>query len=170
MFLEPPGRQAVYAFRPLLHSEGPPLARGVRAVGWQSRQLGSMTERSDGEQGRALRPWLLRIARNVSLDQFKRASAKTERGVEPRTLGGMSDSEPGPAERAIRSEAVGILCRIVLDLPGEQRAVFLLKHDQGMTYAEVAEALGCLLRTTKYRMQAALEEISREAARLGVEV
>lgn len=118
---------------------------------------------------RALRPWLLRIARNVSLDQFKRAGAKAERGIDPERLGELPGSEQGPAERAVRQEAVGILRRLILDLPGEQRAVFLLKHDQGMTYSEVAAALGCSLRTAKYRMQAALEEISREAERLGVE-
>ena len=54
----------------------------------------------------------------------------------------------------------------VARLSDKERAVFLLKHDQGMTYAQVAEALACSVRTAKYRMQAALEQLGREAERL----
>ena len=121
------------------------------------------------ERSRPLRPWLLRIARNASLDMWKRASAKAERGFDE-----MSDvaesSEPGPSELAAQRETAGVLRRVVLALPTDQRAVFLLKHDEGLTYAQVAEALGCSVRTAKYRMKAALATVGREAERMGVRV
>jgi RNA polymerase sigma-70 factor (ECF subfamily) len=122
------------------------------------------------DTGRAVRPWLLRIARNASLDMWKRASAKAELSV-----GGSSDLPgsapgPGPYELAAQRETAGVLRRVVLDLPTEQRSVFLLKNDQGLTYTQVADAVGCSVRTAKYRMKAALAQIGREAERLGVRV
>jgi RNA polymerase sigma-70 factor, ECF subfamily len=120
------------------------------------------------DRGRRVRPWLLRIARNASLDAWKRAERRT--GVAPDLdLGEVVSSGAGPAEAAAEREAAGLLRSAVLALPEAELAVFLLKHDQGLTYAEVAEALGCSLRTGKYRMKAALERLGRAAERLGVE-
>jgi RNA polymerase sigma-70 factor (ECF subfamily) len=119
---------------------------------------------------RPLRPWLLTIARNVAFDQRKKASFKAEKGVEPDALGGMAlGTHTPPPDAAARKEVAGILRRAVLALPDDQRAVFLLKHEHGLTYAQAAEALGCSVRTAKYRMKAALETLGREAERLGVE-
>lgn len=121
------------------------------------------------QQGRPLRPWLLRIGRNVSLDMWKRASSKAERGLDE--MGELVEStEPGPSELATQRETAAVLRRVVLDLPADQRAVFLLKHDEGLTYTQVAETLGCSVRTAKYRMKAALAAVGREAERLGVRV
>ncbi|MDC3379177.1 RNA polymerase sigma factor [Planctomycetota bacterium] len=122
------------------------------------------------QQGRALRPWLYRIARNVSLDMFKRKGAETA-VLDPTVLGvaAGASAAPSPAEQASQKEAVGLLRRVVLELPRQELAVFLLKHDQGLTYAQVADALSCSVRTAKYRMKAALEHIGREAERQGVQ-
>jgi RNA polymerase sigma-70 factor (ECF subfamily) len=122
------------------------------------------------EQGRAVRPWLLRIARNVSLDAFKKASARKEQAQEPEAISGLAggDKAPGPVEQAARREAAQILREAMADLPRQELAVFLLKHDQGLTYEQTAEALACSVRTAKYRMRAALERLGREAERRGV--
>ena len=120
------------------------------------------------DAARPLRPWLLRIARNASLDQWKKAAAKQEQGVDD--LAALSpDAGPAAGEALALREAAGLLRGAVLDLPEDQRAVFLLKHEQGLTYAEVAAVVGCSLRTAKYRMAAALEALGRAAERLGVE-
>jgi len=122
------------------------------------------------QRGRPLRPWLLRIARNVSLDARKRRSAGEQpRGPEAIDLLAGAAEAPGPPEEAARREVRGLLRGVVSRLPEEQRAVFLLKHDRGLTFSEAAAALGCSVRTAKYRMRAALELIGREAERLGVE-
>ncbi len=123
------------------------------------------------ERGRLVRPWLLRIARNVCLDHLKRASTRAEVPHAPETLGALARG-PGadaPPEAAARREAAGLLRGAMHTLPPEELAVFLLKHDLGHTYDEVAEVLSCSVRTAKYRMRAALERLGREAERLGVE-
>lgn len=122
----------------------------------------------DGE--RPLRPWLFRVARNLSLDALKRAGAR-EVPHEPAALGalGVRDPAPEPDEAAGRRELATLLRRAAQALPVEEREVFLLRHERGLTFEEVAAAVGCSLRTAKYRMKAALEALGREAERLGVQ-
>lgn len=118
---------------------------------------------------RALRPWLLRVARNVSLDAFKRFAAKLERSGATLEEGLQPAAGPGPREAAARDEEGRLLRAAVAELPPEQRAVFLLRHDQGLTYPEIASALGCAERTAKYRMRAALDRLAAALERAGVQ-
>ncbi|MCW8141193.1 MAG: RNA polymerase sigma factor [Planctomycetota bacterium] len=122
------------------------------------------------DRGRAVRPWLLRIARNVCLDKQKRASHRGEVPHGPEALGELAvDHRAGaPPDLAETREAAGLLRRAVQDLPPDELAVFVLKHDLGQTYEQVADVLSCSVRTAKYRMRAALERLGREAERLGV--
>ncbi|MBX3468100.1 MAG: RNA polymerase sigma factor [Planctomycetes bacterium] len=122
------------------------------------------------DRGRPVRPWLLRIARNVCLDQQKRASHRSEVPHGPEALGELAvDRQAGaPPDLAERREAAGLLRRAVEALPPDELAVFVLKHDLGQTYEQAADVLACSVRTAKYRMRSALERLGREAERLGV--
>ncbi|MGE0708394.1 MAG: RNA polymerase sigma factor [Planctomycetota bacterium] len=121
------------------------------------------------DDARPLRPWLFRIARNVVFDHKKKASAR-ELPHEDELLVDAAGASPAapPPEAASRAERAALLRGAVSRLPEPERDVFLLKHDQELSYAEVAQALGCSLRTAKYRMKSALERLSAEAERLGV--
>jgi RNA polymerase sigma-70 factor (ECF subfamily) len=118
---------------------------------------------------RPVRPWLFRIARNVAYDTKKKASAREHphEGAALVAAAGAT-SEDSPLEVASLAERARLLRGAVGSLPEEERAVFLLKHDQGLTYSDVAQALGCSVRTAKYRMKAALTRLSAEAERMGV--
>lgn len=122
------------------------------------------------DQARPLRPWLLRIARNVCFDALKKASARREQAADPSRVAERAGAGrgPGPLREASRREEAGILREVALALPRPELAVFLLRHDQGLTYEEAAAALGCSVRTAKYRMRAALERIGRAAEQRGV--
>jgi RNA polymerase sigma-70 factor (ECF subfamily) len=56
---------------------------------------------------------------------------------------------PGPEAVAISAELRGRFERAVALLPEGQRTVFLLRHEGGLTLAEVAETLGLQLSTVK---------------------
>ncbi|MBL4849385.1 MAG: sigma-70 family RNA polymerase sigma factor [Planctomycetes bacterium] len=121
------------------------------------------------DPARELRPWLLRVARNVSLDALKRFASKLERGGVRLEEDLHAAQGPAPHDEAAAREDGALLRRAVLDLPSDQRAVFLLRHDQGLTFPEIAAALGCAERTAKYRMRAALDRLAVVAERLGVQ-
>ncbi len=126
------------------------------------------TSLSNFEQGRPLRPWLFKIARNLSLDTLRKAQVRPDTSGPQDALGLSEHTAQGPAEAASRQEAGTLMRQAVDRLPNDQRVVFLLRHDHGLTYAQVADAVGCSVRTTKYRMKSALEELGREAERIGV--
>ena len=53
------------------------------------------------------------------------------------------------------------------DLTAQQRLIFLLKHQEGMTYEEISESLGCSTGTTKKALFRAVLKLREQ---LGVEV
>lgn len=116
---------------------------------------------------RSLRPWLLAIARNVSFDAIKKKSRGPHFSSEIEQAAGVDE----PAfEEASRKERRSLMRRALGLLDLDERAVFHLKHDAGLTYEQAAAVLGCSVRTAKYRMKSALERLGRELERLGMEV
>ena len=64
---------------------------------------------------------------------------------------------------------MGTLVRAAVgNLPANEREVLLLKHVEGLTFDEVAEAVGCSVRTAKYRMKAAVEALATDLRARGV--
>lgn len=110
------------------------------------------------------RAWLLRIARNVSLDYLRSPRARDAAAA-------ALDDEPGPeaaeapvgggqvapdVEQAVRREQMSECVRdFVRTLPATLREPLLLHDVQGMTNAEIALALGCSLEAAKMRLHRA---------------
>ena len=89
--------------------------------------------------------WLYRIAVNTCLN-FRRKRTRREereRGEDevpypPESPGGEGDPEAASLSRELRDEVRGALGR----LRSEHRAALVLRHMWGLSYAEIAEALG----------------------------
>ncbi|MGE0713646.1 MAG: RNA polymerase sigma factor [Planctomycetota bacterium] len=119
-------------------------------------------ERYDAD--RPFRAWILGVARNVGLDTLRREGlrAADELAQEP------SASRRGPLETAARSEEDELLRLEVAALPAAERAVFLLKQVEGLTYRQIAETIGCSERTAQYRMRAAVDKLALGLRRRGL--
>jgi RNA polymerase sigma-70 factor, ECF subfamily len=118
--------------------------------------------------------WALAIARNVALDDLRRASHRAGPSLDAPREGGptlaeaVADGAPGPdrgAESALLRPKLEAALRA---LPVEQREVFLLREYAGVPFAEIAEITGAPVPTVKSRMRYALEALRAELARLGV--
>jgi RNA polymerase sigma-70 factor (ECF subfamily) len=83
------------------------------------------------ERGGPFLSWLLRLARNVAIDQL-RANRITPAEVAP-DLDALSAEEPDQVETVRAALAV---------LPEEQRKVVILRHLVGLTPGEIAECMG----------------------------
>src|SRR6478752_7030559 len=82
--------------------------------------------------------WLYRIAHNVCLS--RRLSAARRASVErPHDLEELSDRLAGPERE--RPEEIGGLTDALAGMPERLRRVILLREWQGLSYAEIAEAL-----------------------------
>jgi RNA polymerase sigma-70 factor, ECF subfamily len=102
------------------------------------------------------RPFLLRLARNLAIDQARR------RGTRVRHHDRMAEERsdwfaPAPAadERAFQ-EALAAALR---DLPAEQREAVYLKLWEGLTFAKIAEVLQIQANTAASRYRYGLDKL-----------
>jgi RNA polymerase sigma-70 factor (ECF subfamily) len=166
------------------------LARYERPLfNYLARMLGGVGEAEDAYQEvclrllrsadtydptRSVRPWLYAIATNVCR---RLASQRVRREALPLAAGEEAGDEagrpaaagvpeppspaPGPPELAEEREWGQRVRLAVARLPEHQREVFVLSQYQGLTYSEVARALGRPLGTVKSDMFYALRALRR---------
>ena len=114
--------------------------------------------------------WLYTIARNLCLDQLRRAAHRRHPSLDQplgpaessHTLGdSVADARPEvSAERALVStQMLAIVSRAVEALPDEQREVFLLREVANLPFKEIAEVTGVAENTVKSRMRYALDRL-----------
>lgn len=114
---------------------------------------------------RPLRPWLLRIARNLARNRWRSWSRrvraterwKSEAAIEAAGSQGLFDG--GPAQVA------GEMRRIVAGMREGDRQVIYLRFFLGLTLEETSEALSLPLGTVKSRLSRALDRLRHEVQR-----
>lgn len=116
----------------------------------QETFLRAGSRRQSFAAGTNLRAWLLRIATNCFLDaRRRRQTAK----IEPMPL-----EEPGagavagPGRSAESRELTEALETALAQLPETQRAVFLLRTKEEMSFKEIAEVIGATEETARWHM------------------
>ncbi|HVO09777.1 MAG TPA: sigma-70 family RNA polymerase sigma factor [Vicinamibacteria bacterium] len=104
-------------------------------------------------------PWVCRIAANLALNHVRsprtREEALPEEQAEPRS------EAPGPLEALLDDEGRRVLDAALGELPVEQRAVFVLRAFEELSYAEIAAALGLQPGTVMSRLFRARERLAR---------
>ncbi len=113
---------------------------------------------ADHDPGR----WLSRIAINQSIDLYRRRRSRgrlfeaLEERDHDRRLG---DDQPS-AERRVLGSQIGSRIDLALrTLPERQRAVFVLRHYEGLSLEEIARDLGISLGTVKSSLHRALHHL-----------
>jgi RNA polymerase sigma-70 factor, ECF subfamily len=110
--------------------------------------------------GDTFKPWLLRMARNASIDRIRRVKARPPARDVP-----VDDAKlmsPGdPEESAARAARENLLHRALARIAEHHREVVMLKEIQGLTVEEVAELLGLPVGTVKSRANRARLELAQ---------
>jgi RNA polymerase sigma-70 factor (ECF subfamily) len=106
------------------------------------------------DTARRFRSWIYGIATNLARDLFRRRMTR-ERAL--RTLA-MNPPATSGADSADRGE----LRERIAELPENMRAVLLLRYYEGMSEAEMAEALNIPRGTIKSRLHASLRRLRGE--------
>ncbi|MEO5826504.1 MAG: RNA polymerase sigma factor [Gemmatimonadales bacterium] len=86
----------------------------------------------------SFRGWLFRIGANVLRDRFRGGRGRTVLSLDGHDVAHHDD----PAAELAASDVEARLAAALLRLPPMQRAVFLLRAQQGMDYIETARAAG----------------------------
>ncbi|MFC2030469.1 RNA polymerase sigma factor [Chloroflexota bacterium] len=91
------------------------------------------------------RAWLYRIATNLAYTTLRKNQRQTERTVSPVEEGQAfaSGGGPSPDRQVILNETMEAVRREIAGLPPKQQAAVVLRHVQGLEYAEIAQALNC---------------------------
>jgi RNA polymerase sigma-70 factor, ECF subfamily len=128
-----------------------------RVYGFAYRRLGSRAEAEDVTsetflkalsnldrfrwQAGGFEAWLLRIARNLCLDQLRSRSRMVadSPGASPAE---QAATDPGPEQVVVQAESAARLQSLVSQLPEAQREAVLLKYTAGLSNQEVAAVTG----------------------------
>ena len=101
------------------------------------------------EKGRNFQAWLLQIAKNLSIDYYRkhrgrRRDMEADQRIEDLPLAA-ADYRSNPES----SELSRVLARNLERLGERQRLIFVMKHFNGLEYREIAQVLGISVGTVK---------------------
>jgi RNA polymerase sigma-70 factor, ECF subfamily len=114
--------------------------------------------------------WIYAIARNLCVDESRRARFRDHKSLDAKQPGKDGDeggtllsrmpSPDVPTDEAADAPTLKRRMAAAIDaLPDEQREVFLLRQVSGLSFREIGETLGVPENTIKSRMRYALEKL-----------
>lgn len=106
--------------------------------------------------GSSLKSWLYAIARHRCLDAVKIKRRRDKRFDAPGDLPETGDQRPSPEEQVAAASLAGPLKRCLDQLAPHVRSAVLLRHQEGLSYADMAAALGEKAGTIQARVARAL--------------
>ena len=109
----------------------------------------------------SLRAWLCHIAINTARDALRRERPTQEWDEE------IMDRENNPVEQAETKAAATAVRRALDQLPAASRAALVLRESEGMSYAEIASALGIPIGTVMSRLSFARSRLRELLVREG---
>ena len=112
-------------------------------------------------RGGSFRAWLLRIVTNNCYDELRRRKRRPAESLEDLPGADMDDGPPLPADTpspeqaAQQNELSDAIQQCIQSLGEAHRVILVLSDVEGMSYQEVAEAVGIKVGTVKSRLSRA---------------
>jgi RNA polymerase sigma-70 factor (ECF subfamily) len=118
-------------------------------------------------QGSNHRAWLYKIATNCVYSGLKRNQHRTQHSVPlndevHKTSAGVSESLD---HQVVTSETLEAVRQCIAALPPKQGAAVTLRHVQGLSYAEVAQALDCSQDSARANVYQGLRRLRSELSK-----
>lgn len=107
--------------------------------------------------------WLRRVAVSAAID-LTRARRNLPEDGEPARLAALPAEQREPLDVLAAGELAECFERAVEELPAGQREIFLLRHDGGLSLAEVADSLELALPTVKTQFARAALKLQAKLA------
>ncbi|HJN43131.1 MAG: RNA polymerase subunit sigma-24 [Acidobacteria bacterium] len=118
--------------------------------------------------GEGFMAWLLRVTRNLCIDQIRRRKARPPaedlRADDHEWT--MPDTAPDPEQSWLSDARKRLVYDALGKLNGQNREMILLKEIQGLQLKEIAEILGLPVDTVKSRSNRARIELARQVTAL----
>jgi len=137
----------------------------IQAI-WIRIYLGLPSFRGTGPSDLSL--WVQRLVKNMQVDRVRQINARNkqrEKGYREMALNPALDPHPLCPERGLeRQEMHDCLRQFIARLPGDYRAVLRLNYAEGLSNAEIADALGISLALVKIRLHRARVRLGQQLA------
>jgi RNA polymerase sigma-70 factor (ECF subfamily) len=104
-------------------------------------------------------PWIARISANLAINHVRSPLAR-EQELPDGHAETPAPSGADPLHGVLEGEARRVLEQALLSLPDEQRAVFVLRTAEELSYREIADALGVQVGTVMSRLHRAREKLA----------
>ena len=112
-------------------------------------------------------PWIIRVARNASIDYLRRKQARPPAADLPaEDLRSLAFKGSNPEEVSVTTSRKRLFYRALQAVTLLNREVILLKEVQGMSLEEVSSAVGAPLGTIKSRLHRARLELAEKVLSL----
>jgi RNA polymerase sigma-70 factor, ECF subfamily len=112
-------------------------------------------------------PWLMRIARNLTIDHLRRKKARPQESDVPvEDLRDLPAGGKNPEEQWVENSRKRLISRALQELTQLNREIILLKEIQGLTMEEIATLLRIPLGTVKSRANRARIELAERVMAL----
>jgi RNA polymerase sigma-70 factor (ECF subfamily) len=113
--------------------------------------------------------WLYRIVVNLSLKQQRRAGAALALAAPPGDDEPAGREYPAPAGEQpeavlVRKELAEVVAKAINALPPQQRAAVILHRFEGLSYAEIAVAMGCSVSAVEALLHRAKQTLKKRLA------
>jgi RNA polymerase sigma-70 factor (ECF subfamily) len=116
----------------------------------------------------AFKTWLYTLAHNRLVDHWRREGtrpvAQSASGNDCPEIA-TPDTNPGPQRLVDLRDCLEQLLQLVSGLPDVQRQTFLLRHEAGMSLAEIAAAMSTRAETAKSRLRYAMDRLRSAIAK-----
>jgi len=111
-------------------------------------------------------PWLMRLTTNQAIDALRRRKRQAADSLDADDgfrLDSLEDEHAAPADRGARTHEVEDRVQKALSvLSASQRAIFVLRHYEGLKLNEIAETMGISVGSVKVHLFRALKKLQVE--------
>lgn len=121
------------------------------------------------EEGKFL-PWLLRIAHNMAIDNFRKEKRNPTIVLEDGSpvFNNMQFAEGTFEAERIKQETHAKLKQLIEELPEAQKEVLMMRHYMDMSFQEIAESTGVSINTALGRMRYALINLRKQMKKYNI--
>jgi RNA polymerase sigma-70 factor (ECF subfamily) len=124
------------------------------------------------EEGKFL-PWVIRIARNLAIDYFRKEKRNPQVRNNPQSetsyLEFAGSYDENPEEKVISEQTSRYVLELIDKLPEKQKEVLMMRHYSELSFKEISDLTSVSINTALGRMRYALVNLKRMVEKSGAE-